>query len=77
MLNAVFTQVAVVIIAAGALSLLAYRLRQPLIIAYILTGILVGPGLLGIVKDEEVFSVMSTLGIAFLLFIVGLNLNWR
>lgn len=77
MLNAVFTQVAVVIIAAGALSLLAYRLRQPLIIAYILTGILVGPGLLGIVQSEEVFSVMSTLGIAFLLFIVGLNLNWR
>ncbi|KKW29908.1 MAG: Transporter, CPA2 family, partial [Candidatus Uhrbacteria bacterium GW2011_GWD2_52_7] len=77
MLNAVFSQVAVVIIAAGALSLLAYRLRQPLIIAYILTGILVGPGLLGVVQSEEVFSVMSTLGIAFLLFIVGLNLNWR
>lgn len=62
---------------AGLLSLLAFKLRQPLIIAYIVTGMLVGPGTLGFAQSMELFETMSSIGIAFLLFIVGLNLNWR
>ena len=77
MVNSLFFEIAAVIMTAGVLSLVAYRLRQPLIIAYIATGILVGPGLLGLNQSVEAFETMSTIGIAFLLFIVGLNLNWR
>lgn len=77
MFNELFIQVAFVILVAGALSLLADRLRQPLIVAYILTGIIVGPSLLGVAQTQDVFSAMAEIGIAFLLFIVGLNLNWR
>lgn len=77
MLNELFLQLAAVIVTAGVIALLAYKLRQPLIIAYIITGILVGPGLLGWAQSQELFDVMSSIGIAFLLFIVGLNLNWH
>jgi Kef-type K+ transport system membrane component KefB len=77
MLNSLFLEISVVMMTAGVLSLIAHKLRQPLIIAYILTGILVGPGLLGLTKSMDAFAAMSSIGIAFLLFIVGLNLNWR
>ncbi len=72
-----FVEVGAVIVVAGLFSVLAYRLRQPLIIAYILTGVLVGPGVFGLVHSPEIFAGLSQIGIAFLLFIVGLNLNWR
>ncbi len=72
-----FVQVGVVMVIAGILAILAYRLKQPLIIAYILTGVLVGPGVLNIVQQADVLSGLSQFGIALLLFIVGLNLNWR
>lgn len=62
---------------AGVLSLIAYALRQPLVIAYILTGIIVGPAALGFAQSADVFETLSRVGVAFLLFIVGLNLNWR
>lgn len=77
MTSSLFFEISIVIMTAGVLSLIAHKLLQPLIIAYIATGILVGPGLLGLAQSDEVFEVLSSIGIAFLLFIVGLNLNWR
>ena len=50
-------------------------LRQPLIMGYILTGILVGPSVLGIVKAKDAFETFSEIGIALLLFIIGLELS--
>lgn len=70
-------QIAVVIVIAAVFSLLAHRLRQPLIIAYILTGIIAGPQLFAFARDANVFETMGQLGVAFLLFTVGLGLNWR
>lgn len=76
-MNTLFLEVGAVILVAGGLSLIAQRFRQPLIIAYILTGVLVGPSVFGFVEDEGAFQTMSEIGIAILLFTVGLNLNWR
>lgn len=50
-------------------------LKQPLIIGYILSGILVGPFVLNLVGNIESISTFADFGIAFLLFIVGLNLS--
>ena len=77
MLNELFLEFAAVIVTAGIVSIAAYKLRQPLIIAYILTGVLAGPSVLGFARSMELFQALSSVGIAFLLFIVGLNLNWR
>ncbi|MCA9309513.1 cation:proton antiporter [Candidatus Saccharibacteria bacterium] len=49
-------------------------LKQPLLISYILAGILAGP-IFGIVKNAETLEGFSKIGIALLLFIVGLGLN--
>jgi Kef-type K+ transport system membrane component KefB len=70
-----FMQLSVVIVLAAAVSLVMRMLRQPLIIGYIITGILVGPSLLNVISDHASFNVFSDIGIALLLFIVGLELN--
>ena len=62
---------------AGALSFLARALRQPLIVAYLVAGVLVGPTLFSFVHESEVFDGLAKIGVAFLLFTVGLGLNWR
>ena len=77
MFDLLFNEIAIIIVTAGALSLIVYLLRQPLIIAYILTGLIAGPSLLGFAQSPEFFQAMSEIGVAFLLFLVGLHLNWR
>jgi Kef-type K+ transport system membrane component KefB len=77
MLNELFLEFAAVIVMAGVVSIVTHKLRQPLILAYILTGVLAGPSVLGFTHSFEIFEALSSIGIAFLLFIVGLNLNWR
>ncbi len=57
--------------------MLVFRLRQPLIVGYIIAGIIIGPSIFGFARTTEVFHVMSEIGVAFLLFTVGLSLNWR
>ena len=76
-MEGLFFQIGGVLVIAALLSLIVYRLGQPLIIAYILTGIIAGPGLLALNPDPEIFHVMSEIGVAFLLFSVGLGLNWK
>ena len=73
--HSVFTELSYVIAIAAAVAFLMRLLKQPLIIGYILTGILVGPFLLNIVHSEETFETFAALGIALLLFIIGLGLN--
>ncbi|MBU0957612.1 MAG: cation:proton antiporter [Nanoarchaeota archaeon] len=52
-------------------------LKQPLIIAYILTGIVISPFFLSAIGESETILNFSHFGVAFLLFIVGLHLNPR
>lgn len=77
MLEELFFEIGIILIIAAALSMFVFKLRQPLIIAYIVTGIIAGPGLLALTHSPDVFELMSKIGIAFLLFTVGLGLNWR
>ena len=65
------------IVAATALAYVARLLRQPLLLAYIGAGLLIGPPGLGLVHDEEVISELSELGLAFLMFIVGLEIDLK
>ena len=65
-----------VIIIATVFAYFAKLLRQPLIPAYILAGIIIGP-FLGLITNTEIITTFSEIGIAFLLFIVGLEINIR
>ncbi len=51
------------------------QLRQPSVLAYILTGFLLGPGVLGLFSQAETTRVLSEMGITFLLFTVGLSMS--
>ncbi len=57
--------------------MLMFKFRQPIIMGYLLAGIVVGSTVFTFDRSTETFEVMSKIGIAFLLFTVGLNLNWR
>jgi len=68
--------IALSVIAAAALALLARTLRQPLILGYIAGGVVLGPHLgLGVVSDEASIQVISEIGLIFLLFIIGLEID--
>jgi Kef-type K+ transport system membrane component KefB len=49
--------------------------KQPAIIGYILSGIVAGPVLFNVIASTETLTVFSQIGVALLLFFVGLNLN--
>lgn len=60
---------------AALVGLVATRLRQPLLVAFIAVGILVGQAALGWVSDAESIELFAEIGIAVLLFLVGLKLD--
>lgn len=65
------------IIAASVLAYLLHLLRQPLLLAYIVAGYLIGPRGFRWVTGEESIAALSELGLAFLLFIVGLEIDLK
>jgi Kef-type K+ transport system membrane component KefB len=66
------------IVAAAILGYLCYRLRQPVILGYIIAGILIGPHLgLRWVNNPEAINFSSELGLVALMFMVGLELDIR
>ena len=63
-----------IFVGAAILASLAMFVRQPLIVVYMLLGVIFGPSVLGFVSDTSLVSDVSEIGILFLLFIVGLEL---
>ena len=70
-------EIGVVIILATLLSFVVRLFKQPLIPAYVIAGLILGPIGLGLIKDPEAIRTLSELGIAFLLFVVGLEINLK
>ncbi len=70
-----FIQVSLIVGVTIFFAFLAKFLKQPLIISYIASGIVVGPYFLNLVESYELLDVFSRMGIALLLFVVGLGLN--
>ena len=77
MLEELFLEIGIVFIIVAGASMLVHRIKLPLILAYIITGVVIGPSLFALSKSSDIFQVMSQIGVAFLLFTVGLGLNWR
>ena len=77
MLESPFAEVAALLLAAALLGALALRLRQPLILAFIAVGVLDGPAGLGWVTASDQIDLLAKIGIALLLFVVGLKLDLR
>lgn len=70
-----FTQITLLVALAAVLGIVARALRQPLIMAYIVCGIIAGPFALNFISSTGSLSLFSHIGISLLLFIVGLGLS--
>ncbi|PHS26167.1 MAG: sodium:proton exchanger [Methylophaga sp.] len=71
----VFTEMAALLLVAAIIGAIGVRLRQPLIVAFIAVGIIVGPSVLGWVSANDQVDLLAKMGIALLLFVVGLKLD--
>ncbi|GIX06197.1 MAG: potassium/proton antiporter [Candidatus Poribacteria bacterium] len=72
--NGLFEITAILTLAA-LLGILGQKLRQPLLIMFLIVGVLAGPSGLGLIGSHEEIELLAHLGIAVLLFIVGLKLD--
>lgn len=68
--------IGICIAAAALLALVGWRFRQPLILAYLVTGVVIGPhGPLGWVTDQASIASVAEIGLILLLFIIGLEID--
>ncbi len=70
-----FAEMALLLGVTAAAGALATRLKQPVLIAYIVVGILVGPAVFGLVRAHDQIDLLAQVGVAVLLFLVGLKLD--
>lgn len=70
-----FAELSLLLIVAAGMAVIMRLLKQPLIIGHILTGLIVGPFVLDLVRSTETLALMGEVGIAILLFTVGLHLS--
>ncbi len=73
--TSVFYEFTTLLLASALVGLLAIRLRQPLIVAFIVVGILAGPSALDWVQSHEHIDLLAQIGVTVLLFVVGLKLD--
>ncbi|MCC6484915.1 MAG: cation:proton antiporter [Armatimonadetes bacterium] len=71
----IFDELAAVLFVTTIVAVAAVRLRQPLIVAFIAVGILAGPSGLGWIRSVTHIHTLAEMGLALLLFIVGLKLD--
>ena len=70
-----FADVAVILLVSAVAGAIAARLHQPLVVAFVFVGVVVGPSVLGIVQPGGALELPAELGVALLLFVVGLRLD--
>lgn len=70
-----FAEVALLLVMAAAIGLVGTLARQPLIVSFIAVGLIAGPSALDVVRSDAQIDLLSELGIAVLLFLVGIKLD--
>ncbi len=73
----IFKDLAIIIIAAKLLGILARKLNVPQVVGEIVAGLLIGPGILGIVTPSDFLSQMAEIGVILLMFSAGLGTNLK
>jgi Kef-type K+ transport system membrane component KefB len=73
MLDHIILQFVLIFAGAALFATLFLYLKQPIILAYIMLGMVVGPKGLGIINDAEQIEKLAHIGIVLLLFLIGLN----
>ena len=73
------SDLAIVMIVAGLVTIVFHRLKQPVVLGYIIAGVIIGPHTppFPLIRDEETIRTLSELGIIFLMFSLGLEFSLR
>ncbi len=74
---AALLDVLILLLAALLLGVLAERLKQSAILGYLLAGTLLGPNALDLMPSHKAVATIAELGVALLLFTIGLEFSWR
>ncbi len=77
MASPLLLDIGLIILIATLLAYFARILRQPLLVAYVVAGVIIGPMGLGVITNPEDINTLAELGIAFLLFTVGLEIDFK
>ncbi|MCK7458649.1 cation:proton antiporter [Idiomarina aminovorans] len=70
-----FYELAALLALAALIGIIGQWLRQPMVVCFIAVGIIAGPSVLDLVQSHENIEILAELGIAVLLFLVGLKLD--
>jgi len=70
---------AVIMLVAGVVTIVFHRLRQPVVLGYIVAGFIIGPHTppFGLIHDEQTIKTLAELGVIFLMFCLGLEFSLR
>ena len=70
---------AVIMLVAGVVTILFHRLKQPVVLGYIVAGFIIGPHTppFGLIHDEDTIKTLAELGVVFLMFCLGLEFSLR
>lgn len=70
---------AIIMLIAGFISVLFYRLKQPVVLGYIIAGVIIGPSTppFSFIHDQETINTLAQLGVVFLMFSLGLEFSIR
>lgn len=70
---------AVIMVVAGAITILFHRFKQPVVLGYLIAGVVIGPHTppFAFVSDENTMSTLAELGVVFLLFSLGLEFSLK
>ncbi|BAP42524.1 cation:proton antiporter [Pseudomonas sp. 21LCFQ02] len=70
---------AVIMLVAGVVTIVFHRLKQPVVLGYIVAGFLIGPHTppVGLIHDEHTIKILAELGVIFLMFCLGLEFSLR
>ena len=65
----------VIMIIASAMAFISYKLKQPLVIGYIIAGIIIGPHTppFSLILNQDILNLFAEMGIILLLFVVGME----
>jgi len=76
-LNPLFRELALILITAGVITVIFKRLKQPLVLGYIVAGFFIGPHFtwFPVIKGDENLTLWSEIGIVFLMFALGLEFS--
>ena len=73
----ILRDLAIIIIAAKFFALVARKCKAPQVVGEILAGVLIGPGLLGLIQPSDVISYLAEIGVILLMFSAGLSTNLK